>query len=65
MILQVEIRNVYGNEAIYPANEVAALFASIAGTKTLKMDTIAKAKKLGYTVEVVPNCAQVLAMVTL
>lgn len=65
MILQVEIRNVYGNESIYPANETASLFASIAGTKTLKMDTIKKAKALGYTVEVVPNCAQVVAMVTL
>ena len=65
MSIQVEISNNYGREAIYPVNEAAITFAKIAGTKTLKMDTIAKAKKLGYTVEVVPNCAQVLAMVTL
>lgn len=63
MNIQIEIRNVYGNEAIYPANETARIFASIAGTKTLKRDTIAKAKALGYSIEVVPTAAQVAAMV--
>ena len=53
MILQVEIRNVYGNEAIYPANDAAATFAAIAGTKTLRRETITLAKSLGFTVEVI------------
>ena len=61
--IQIEVRNVYGNESIYPANAVAVTFARIAGTKTLKRETIALAKTLGYTIEVVPSAAQVLAMV--
>lgn len=65
MIIQIEIRNVYGNESMYPANDAARHFAAIAGTKTLKSDTIRHAKALGYSVEVVPNCAQVVAMATL
>ncbi len=62
MMIQIEIRNVYGNETIYPANETAATFARIAGTKTLRPDTIKLAKALGYAVEVVPSKSQVLAM---
>jgi len=62
MTIQIEIRNVYGNETIYPANETAATFARIAGTKTLRRETITLAKSLGYTIEVVPNAAQVRAM---
>ena len=44
---------IYGNESIYPVNEAAKTFAQIAGTKTLKRDTIALAKTLGYTVTVI------------
>ena len=53
MSLQVEITSVYGNEAIYPVNEAAKTFAAIAGTKTLTRKTIAQAKSLGFTVEIV------------
>ena len=53
MSIEVEIKNVYGNEAIYPVNAAAKTFAQIAGTKTLKRDTIALAKTLGYTVTVI------------
>jgi hypothetical protein len=62
MTIRIEIRNVYGNETIYPANETAETFAEIAGTKTLKPQTIRLAKSLGYSVEVVPNASQVAAM---
>jgi len=53
MSIQVEISNNYGREAIYPVNEAAITFAKIAGTKTLRRDTIALAKSLGFTVEIV------------
>jgi hypothetical protein len=62
MTIRIEIRNVYGNETIYPVNEAAQTFAKIAGTKTLKPDTLRYAKTLGFSVEVVPNAAQVAAM---
>jgi hypothetical protein len=45
--IRIEIRNVYGNETIYPANDVAATFARIAGTKTLKTETLKLARSLG------------------
>jgi hypothetical protein len=60
MELLIEVRNVYGNEMIYPANDAARTFASIAGTKTLKRDTLKKAQSLGFTVRVAPMAAEVL-----
>ena len=48
----VKIRNVYGEDKIYPVSDKAKLFANIAGTKTLTDYTIAKIKELGYTINV-------------
>lgn len=62
MTLLIEVRNVYGNETLYPANPAAATFAKIAGTKTLKSETLKLAKSLGYTVQVVPNRSEVTAV---
>lgn len=53
MKVQVQIRNVYGNETIYPLCEQAKVFASMVGQKTLTSRDIDHIKKLGYTVEVV------------
>ena len=53
MIAQVQIRNVYGEEKIYPADAATRIFAEIAGTKTLTRQTISRIKALGYVVEVV------------
>jgi hypothetical protein len=50
--LIIEAKNNYGNQVFYPVNECAKLFAEIAGTKTLGLDTIKKAKLLGFAVEV-------------
>ena len=50
--IKVTIKNVYGNQTIYPACESAKIFARLAGTKTLTMDAIQDIKKLGYTVHV-------------
>ena len=60
MTIQIEVRNVYGKEAIYPANETAKTFARIAGTKTLLRETLRLAQSLGYTVEVAPTLNEVL-----
>lgn len=48
--VEVAIKNVYGVDKIYPVCENGKVFAQIAGTKTLTTDTIAKIRKLGYTV---------------
>lgn len=50
MQIEVAIKNNFGNEAIYPTCEKGKVFAEIAGTKTLTRETLAKIKKLGYTV---------------
>ena len=53
--IQVFTRTVYGAINIYPANEAAETLASIAGTKTLSIEVIQRAKKLGLTVEQVAD----------
>jgi len=50
--LQVKIKNVYGNETVYPACEQSELFARLAGTTTLTQQAIRIIKNLGYTFEV-------------
>lgn len=52
MKIVVEIKNVYGNELIYPACEKAIEFTRLTGTKTLSPYHIERIKALGYTVEV-------------
>ena len=52
MNIQVQIKNVYGNELIYPICSNAKTFANIANTKTLTFETIQLIKKLGYTIEI-------------
>lgn len=49
----VKIKNVYGNELIYPANDTAKIFADIAGQVTLTRETLKNIKDLGYEIEVV------------
>jgi hypothetical protein len=57
MKIQVQLKNVYGRETIYPVCVSAKIFASIAGQKTLTEREIQKIKDLGYTVEVVSHKA--------
>lgn len=51
-ILLVEIKTVYGNETIYPANDTAQVFADLIGTKTLSRLKLGLIQALGYTVQV-------------
>lgn len=55
MSIQVKIKNVYGNDLVYPICEKAKAFAAIAGQATLTGWTISKIKDLGYTIEVVSD----------
>jgi hypothetical protein len=48
--LNIEIRNVYGKETVYPACDVARTFAGIAGTKTLSHGVLIAAEKLGFEI---------------
>jgi hypothetical protein len=53
LIAFVEIKNVYGVERIYPANETAKILTNMTGKKTLERDNIERIKKLGIAVEVI------------
>lgn len=46
----IEIKQVYGNETIYPVCDNAKLFATIAGTKTLTRASLQCIKALGYEI---------------
>ena len=50
-VVKVEVRNVYGNDMIYPANAAAERFAAIAGNKTLRGIDLVNIKALGFAVE--------------
>lgn len=53
MEIKVKIKNVYGNETVYPECDKAKTFAKIAGQKTLTAATVAGIKQLGYAILVV------------
>jgi hypothetical protein len=50
--LQVNLRSVYGEIKIYPANAAAHYLAQIAGTKTLTHRVLRNAIEMGCEVEV-------------
>lgn len=52
MNILIEVRNVYGNELYYPANEYADLMLKLTGKKTFSKNDFAIMKELGYTIEV-------------
>lgn len=60
MKIQVTIKNVYGNDTIYPVCPTAKKLAELAKQKTLTSREINLIKSLGYTVEVVPAYAMAL-----
>lgn len=55
MKIQIEIRNVYGNETVYPVCRHAKFLAAIAGMKTLTVEKLRLIQANGYEVEVVPG----------
>ncbi len=50
MQVTVELKNNYGQQAIYPVCEKAKMFSRIAGTLTLTPQSLALIKTLGYEV---------------
>ena len=52
MTITVQIKTVYGNEAIYPICDKAKQFAALIGTKTLTRRAICQIEMLGYLIEV-------------
>lgn len=55
MKIQIEIRNVYGFETVYPVCPHAKFLAAMAGTKTLTVDKLRLIQANGYEVDVVPQ----------
>lgn len=55
MTIQVQIRQAYGRENIYPICEKAKLFAQLVGQKCLTRQDITVIKQLGYTIEIIEN----------
>ena len=51
--IKVQLRNVYGNELIYPMCEDSERFTYLTQTKTLHRNDISIIKALGFTVETV------------
>lgn len=53
MKIQVTIKNVYGNDLIYPVCETSKNLADLADKRTLTHREIKIIKRLGYSIEVV------------
>jgi len=52
MHAKVTIKTIYGQDRVYPANDVAFALAALLGSKTFTREQIANAKELGYTFEI-------------
>lgn len=50
--IKVRIKNVYGNELVYPVCADAALLCSLTGQKTLSPMHLRQIKALGYEIAV-------------
>ena len=50
LIVEVCVKNVYGNKLIYPANKAAEVFAELAGKKSLSHDDLRNIRALGFDV---------------
>ena len=53
MKIEIIIKNVYGNQLIYPNCDISKAFSNIAKTKTLSIQNLKTISKMGYDVEVV------------
>lgn len=54
MTIIVKIKNVYGNETLYPISEDAQFLAQFKGQKTLTQRDIHIIEQAGHTVEIIP-----------
>ena len=51
--VKVKQKSQYGSTVFYPANDLAELFAKVAGTKTLTASILCYIKEAGFDIEVV------------
>jgi hypothetical protein len=49
-VVEVELRNVYGNNLMYPVNTTARIFAKLLGVKTFNRQQVQGMRDLGYVV---------------
>jgi hypothetical protein len=49
--VMIQVKNVYGNELLYPANETAELFTKLLGTKTFSVSQLKLIQELGFEIE--------------
>jgi hypothetical protein len=49
--LQYRIKQVYGNDMMYPANDVAEIIVRLTGKKTLDENALKQAAQLGFESE--------------
>jgi len=54
-IIQVQIKQVYGRELIYPFNSQADKLATLIGKKTFNVDDILHIRALGFSVRYMPS----------
>ena len=54
-LITVSIRNVYGEQRIYPLNALATKLARLAGTKTLTRSTLEIARAMGFNIQLEPD----------
>ena len=52
MTITVQVRNVYGSDLVYPADDTAAMFATLIGAKTFSLRHLVLIKAMGYAVHV-------------
>lgn len=52
MSILIEIKNVYGNETIYPVCEIAITLAALTGKKTFNKNDIKLIRSLGYEINI-------------
>ena len=53
MKIQVTIKNVYGNQLVYPKCKTSKAFSDIAKTKTLSIEVLKTIAEIGYQIEVI------------
>lgn len=53
MKIQVYMKNVYGNELMYPFCQTAKLFAQLLNVKTFNLEQERNIKALGYEIEII------------